>query len=262
MINYKQLYERVGSVIGWDFSEITKRTKVVGKKWDYIEIVKKYVNKETILLDIGTGGGELLLKIARFAKEAYGIDNSRGMIKTAKKNLMKSKTSNVEFILADAKKLPFPQKYFDVVICRHSDFYPKEVFRVLKPDGIFITQQVGEKDKENIKEIFGRGQSFGEGVGTLMNRYVQELKEVGFEILKKDTYNAVEYYANMIDLIFLLKNTPIIPNFDIKKDQKFLEEIERRYKTKEGIKTNSFRFLIICKKPASQLSSPSARRVR
>lgn len=251
MVNYKQLYERVGSVIGWDFSKITKRTKVIGEKWDYIEIVKKYVNKETVLLDIGTGGGELLLKIAQFVKKAYGIDHSRSMIKTAKKNLTKSKISNVKFKLADAKKLPFPKEYFDVVICRHSDFYPNEVFRVLKPNGIFITQQVGEKDKENIKKIFGRGQFFGERVGTLMNRHLQELKNQGFKILRKDVYNATEYYANMEDLIFLLKNTPIIPDFDIERDQRFLEEIERRYKTNKGIKTNSFRFLIICKKPAS-----------
>jgi len=252
MKNYKQLYEKVGSAIGWDFSRIRKRTKVIGKKWDFLEIVKNYVDKKTILLDIGTGGGELLLKIARFVKKAYGIDNSESMINTAKRNLEKSQQINVEFKLADAEKLPFPKEYFNVVTCRHAPFYTEELFRVLKPNGIFITQQVGEKDKENIKKIFGRGQSFGERVGTLMTTYLQELKNQGFKILRKDTYNAIEYYANIKDLIFLLKNTPIIPNFDLKRDQKFLGEIEKRYKTKEGIKTNSFRFLIICRRKSIQ----------
>ena len=251
MPNYKQLYNRVGAIRGWDFSGITKRKKTIGKKWNYTEIVKKYINKQTILLDIGTGGGEFLLKIAPFVKKAYGIDCSRNMIKTAKKNLVNSKISNVEFKLADAKDLPFPKEYFDVVICRHAPFYPKELFRVLKPSGIFITQQVGEKDKQNIKNIFARGQSFGKKVGTLMNKYIQELKKSKFKILKKKTYNATEYYASMKDLIFLLKNTPIIPDFDIERDEKFLKEIEKKYKTKKGIKTNSFRFLIICKKPVS-----------
>ena len=262
MINYKRLYERVGSVIGWDFSKITKRMKVVGKKWEFFQTVKNHVNKETILLDIGTGGGELLLKIAPYVKKAYGIDNSKGMLATAKKNLAKSKIRNVKFKLADAKKIPYPDEYFDIVICRHAPFFAKELFRVLKPEGFFITQQVGEKDKQNIKNVFGRGQSFGEKSGTKVNKYIRELKNLGFKILKKDAYNATEYYANMEDLIFLLKNTPIIPDFDIEKDRKFLKEIERKYKTKTGIKTNSFRFLIICKKPAQQLSSPSARRVR
>ena len=82
-------------------------------------------------------------------------------------------------------------------------------------------------------------------------KYIQELKKSKFKILKKKTYNATEYYASMKDLIFLLKNTPIIPDFDIERDEKFLKEIEKKYKTKKGIKTNSFRFLIICKKPVS-----------
>ncbi len=247
-MSYKELYDKVGSVIGWDFSDIAERTKTLGEKWDYVDLVKKYVNKEALLLDIGTGGGEILLKIAPFVKEAKGIDNSESMIKTAEKNLLKSRRSNVEFILADARSLPFQNESFDVVICRHSEFYPNEVSRVLKPGGIFITQQVGEKDKENIKKIFGRGQSFGEPVGALMNKYIKELKNSGFKILREDSYNAVEYYANMKDLIFLLKNTPIIPDFNIDKDSTFLREIEEKYKTKEGIKTNSYRFLIICKK--------------
>jgi SAM-dependent methyltransferase len=247
-VDYK-LYERVGAVIGWDFNQITKRTKTAGEKWNFLEVVKKYVNTKTFLLDLGTGGGEALLKIAKSVEKAYGIDNSKSMISTANKNLAKSKTPNVEFKLADTKKIPFPNEYFDVITCRHAPFSVKEMFRVLKPNGIFITQQVGEKDKQNIKKIFGRGQSFGEKVGTLMGKYIEELKKFGFKILRKDTYNAIEYYASMEDLIFLLKNTPIIPEFDIGKDQKYLEELERKYKTKDGIKTNSFRFLIIGKKP-------------
>jgi SAM-dependent methyltransferase len=221
MSNYKELYEKVGSVIGWDFSKISKRTERIGEK---------------------------LLQIARFTKRAYGIDNSKSMIATAKKNLVKSKLSNVEFKIANAKKLPFPKEYFDVVICRHAPFYVKELFRVLKTEGIFITQQVGERDKQNFKNIFGRGQNFKEESGTKIKKYVKELKRHGFKILKRDFYNSIEYYANMTDLMFLFKNTPIIPKFDIKKDQKFLEKIEQRYKTKNGIKTNSFRFLLICKK--------------
>ncbi len=50
MTNYKQLYERVGSVIGWDFSKLKKRTKIIGKKWDFKKVVKNYLNKELKLI--------------------------------------------------------------------------------------------------------------------------------------------------------------------------------------------------------------------
>jgi len=150
--------------------------------------------------------------------------------------------------LSDAKKIPFPNNYFDVVVCRHSNFYPSEVFRVMKPDGIFITQQVDERDKENIKKIFGRGQSFGEKPGSLMKKYIKELELSGFKILKTDTYDATEYYK-MDDFVSLLERAPIIQDFDATKDEKFLKEIEKKYGTEEGIMTNSFRFLIVCQKP-------------
>jgi len=249
-VSYKELYENVGSVVGWDFSKIDKRKKVFGEKWDFLEIVRGYVTSESILLDIGTGGGKKLLDVARFVKKAYGIDHQESMIITANENLGKSEMSNVEFKLADAKELPFPAEYFNVVMCRHAPFYAEEVYRVLRHCGTFLTQQVySEKDALNIKRIFGRGQGFGrEYESNPVRRYVQELQATGLKILRKDTYNATEYYADMADLIFLLRNTPLVPDFDIDNDQRCLEEIEKKYKTKNGIKTNSARFLVLCKK--------------
>lgn len=245
---YKELYDHVGSVIGWDFSQISSRMKSYGKKWDFTKILRDYLDKKTVLLDLGTGGGEMLLSMAPFVKNAYGIDHSESMIKTAKDNLRKSHSKNVEFRFADTKKIPFPDESFDVVSCRHAPFYVKEILRVMKPGGIFITQQVGEKDKQNIKKIFGRGQSFREKAGTLMNRYVGELRDSGFNIIRKETYNATEYYANMEDMIFLLRNTPIIPSFDIQRDEDSLKRLEKKYGSKKGIKTNSYRFVIIAEK--------------
>lgn len=75
-----------------------------------------------------------------------------------------------------------------------------------------------------------------------------ELAAARFKILRDNTYDSIEYYADMKDLIFVLRNTPIIPGFDIDKDHRFLEEIDDKYKTQFGIKTNSARYLIIAKK--------------
>ena len=203
-MGYKEMYEKVGSVVGWDFSKIDKRKKVVGKKWDFLEIVKGYVTDRTVLLDIGTGGGKKLTEVAKIAGKAYGIDHQQSMIDTANRNLARTKMRNVEFKWGDAKTLPFPEEYFDVIMCRHAPFYAQQVYRVMKSKGIFLTQQVySEKDAINIKRIFGRGQGFGrERETNPIRRYVRELKAAGFEILRKDTYNATEYYADMSDLIF------------------------------------------------------------
>lgn len=249
MKNYKKIYDEVGTRSGWDFEKISKRTKVVGEKWDYLKLVKKYLNKDKLLLDVGTGGGEKLIELASSAKKAVGIDHSDSMISTANKNLRASGMKNVEFIKADAnEEFPFSDNLFDLVICRHAPFNPKEVFRVLKTGGLFIMQEVGEKDKENIKEIFGRGQSFGEKVGTSQAKYVQELKKAGFRILRSEDYSATEYYKDISDIIFLLKSTPIVNKLEIDSDSIYLEELEDKFTTKNGIKTNSYRYLIIARK--------------
>lgn len=46
--------------IGWDFSYIEDRYWQENTSWDYTEIVKNYLKPSMTLLDMGTGGGELL----------------------------------------------------------------------------------------------------------------------------------------------------------------------------------------------------------
>lgn len=246
-INYKQFYNKVGRRIGWDFSKLKESEE--GKKWDFIEEVSKKAKPVDTLLDIGTGGGEQVLKIADKVKSIIGIDNSGSMLHAADKNLEKSGYKNVKFIQMDAFKLKFPDNSFDLVTSRHCDFSPKEAYRVLRKGGHFMTQQVSEGDKINIKKTFGRGQAYGVKDGILKDRYLKELKKVGFKNIKADEYNSINYYKTPEDLVFLLKNTPIIHDFGKnKKDFEILEKFIEEYKTPKGIKTNSKRFIITAKK--------------
>jgi len=247
MVSHRKLYRKVGSRMGWDFRALSKRTKVVGKKWKFPELVEKRARGKTIL-DVGTGGGELLLRIAKHAKTACGIDVTKEMIRTARRNLRRSGLRNVEFTVADSRKLPYPDGCFDVVMCRHAPFYAREVARVLRPGGTFMTQQVTEDDKLNVKKVFGRSGHGTTKPGTLLKKCLADIRRSGLKIVRKDRYDATEYYS-MDDMIFLLKNTPIVCGLDVKRDAKKLEELDRRFTTRYGIRTNATRFLLICRKP-------------
>lgn len=171
------------------------------------------------------------------------------MIETAKANLKKSSVSNALFIWMNAESLQFPNGFFDVVSCHHSPFSSKEIARVLNKKGTFITQQVSEDDKLNLKDFFNRGQSFDAEYGTLKGHYVEELSKSGFSEVKVFDYNATEYFKSTEDLIFLLKHTPIIPKFG--KDNSDLATLEKfihENKTEKGIITNSKRFIIVAQK--------------
>lgn len=244
--NYKDFYEKVGKENGWDFSKI--QYEIEGMQWDFTEEVIKRCSSSDLLLDIGTGGGEKALQIASFINFLVGIDVSNGMIKTAKANMAKAKVSNARFVHMDANQLQFPAMFFDIVSCRHSPFNAKEVANVLTEDGLFITQQVSEHDKLNIMQAFGRG-SLDKRDGELKERYETELKQAGFSTVNTYEYDAIEYYQRTEDLIFLLKHTPIIPNFgEAHADFEILEQFILENKTDKGIITNSKRFMIVAKK--------------
>ncbi|CAG9621254.1 hypothetical protein BACCIP111883_02026 [Sutcliffiella rhizosphaerae] len=52
-------------------------------------------------------------------------------------------------------KLQFPDQYFDLVINKHEEYEPGEVNRVLKNGGVFLTQQVGVDDCNQINKLLG-----------------------------------------------------------------------------------------------------------
>lgn len=246
-LEYKKFYETVGKLNGWDFSQL--QVAVDESAWDFSDEVIKRSKRSDILLDIGTGGGEGLLKISSSILLTVGIDSSAGMIESAQQNLEKSVQRNVRFTEMAAENLQFPEGFFDIVVSRHAPFNSDEVAKVLKTDGIFVTQQVSEDDKLNIKNTFGRGQSFGEMDGTLKEKYIKELKKAGFSHVQSYDDNVKEYYQRTEDLLFLLQNTPIIPSFSHEKEdlvllKKFIDDNQ----TAKGICTNSKRFLLIARK--------------
>lgn len=246
-IEYEKFYEKVGRSNGWDFSKIQSSSE--GVRWDFYEEVIKRGKKTDILLDIGTGGGENIIRIAPSLFFLIGIDLSKGMLETAIANLKKSNAANVRFFHMAADELQFPTEFFDIVSSCHAPFFSGEVFRVLKKGGLFLTQQVSEADKLNIKKAFGRGQAFDETDGALKERYIRELTNAGFSNIQSFDYDAAEYYQRPSDLIFLLKHTPIIPNFgQDKKDFEILNDFIKNNESEKGIRTNSKRFLLIAQK--------------
>jgi len=236
-------YRKPAELRGWDFSQVNVVEE--GPRIGYSKVVKCHLERSKTLLDIGTGGGERLLAFAPKVREAIAIDIDREMIKTAVENLGKSGLHNVDLILCDSEEMPIVGARIDIVTDRQAPFNAKEVSRILKPGGAFITQQVSEGDKRNFKGVFQRGQSYGEKPGTFKKRCLIELREAGMKTIEEQTVNTTEYYESMDDVIFLLANTPLIPDFDFEKEQDKLEKIEEKFKTNKGIRTNSERFLIV-----------------
>mgnify|MGYP003309180735 CR=1 FL=1 len=129
--------EKIAHIHGWDFSHINGRfSEDENFGWDYKETVIKYLKNDMKLLDIDTGGGEVLLSFSHPYENTCVTENYSPNVE-----LCKNVLSPLGIVVrqADAgKTLPFDDSTFDIVTDRHGDFNASEIFRVLKPGGIFL----------------------------------------------------------------------------------------------------------------------------
>jgi SAM-dependent methyltransferase len=219
------------------------------------KILYTVVNR--VVLDVGCGIGEFTLRIAERAREVVGVDFSEEAVRRAEKNLGRMGRRNCKFRQGNADKLPFPDAAFDVVVSRRGPVTSSpqsllEAFRVLKEGTTLMEITIGEKDKNNILRIFGRGQMYGitERVAVTKGRM---LEDAGFLIVEMKDYLGTEIFRTLDDLITRLNSAPIIPNFDVKRDEKYLKQVELECRTSRGIETEVHRVTIIATKPSLQL---------
>ena len=221
----KDFYNKIGKIIGWDFSKI-KYDMIDNSKFQYFDEINKNLSENDVMLDIGTGGGEKLSNlISNNCLLKIGTDFSEEMIKSAKKN---NKNYKIYFFQMDSDNIKFPDGFFGIITARHTPFNSKEVYRLLKKQGMFFSEQIDEDDCKELKEIFGRGQGFN-SEHKLIDNIKLDMKKCEFKKIEFFDILQEEYYKTQEDLMFLLNNTPIIPDFgkvngDYEKFNKYVEK--------------------------------------
>jgi len=140
------LLEEKESFKGWDFSHLDGRWETEKLPWDYKEWIIKYLKSEYQLLDMGTGGGEFLLTLGHPYANTSVTEGWEPNVVLCKERL-EPLGINVKQTYEDSS-LPHANNTFDIVINRHESYDVEEINRVLKPNGLFITQQVGGKNNE------------------------------------------------------------------------------------------------------------------
>lgn len=141
--------EKIAHIHGWDFSHIYGRYDVEEDlPWDYKEIIDEYRTDDMKLLDFDTGGGEFLLSLGHPNRNTAATEGFPPNVELCKKRLL---PQGIDFRQCnDESKIPFADNSFDILINRHGRFDPEEVGRILKPQGLFITQQVGGKNDRDL----------------------------------------------------------------------------------------------------------------
>lgn len=199
MINQTELYQRwkkeeeIAHIHGWDFSHLRGRYKVENDlPWDYRAIVKKNLTDEKKLLDYDTGGAEFLLSLGHPYSMTAATEGYPPNVKLCQERLL---SLGVVFRVCDnPTAIPFADESFDVIINRHGGFAPREIFRLLKKGGVFITQQVGSENDRDLVEMVlpDAPKPFPQ-----MKLSIQKaaFEQAGFQILQADeAFRPIRFY--------------------------------------------------------------------
>ena len=238
--------EKIAHIQGWDFSHIKDRYRNSELPWDYERIVRSYLNDECSLLDIDTGGGEFLISLNHPFSKISATEGYPPNVELCKKILL---PLGVNFKQAnDHANLPFADNSFDIIINRHGNYDVDELYRLLKNNGIFITEQVGEDNERDLVELLvpGTPRKFHG-----LNLTEQQAKFIsnGFSILYSDeAFSTIEFF----DVGALVWFAKIIEwefcGFSVDEHFKNLLNAQRILESNDSIKGTTHRYIIVAQK--------------
>lgn len=248
-------HDYYSELANWSFEDIDYTSEVF-TDWIYEDEIKKQVNENTRILDLGTAAGEKVLKKFPDCAEILGTDFSNEMIETANKNLLQSGRKNISFRVMDNLKMDTPDDYFDLVTARHTIIDPVQIYKTLREGGQLIIRGVDKLDCWSLKRMFGRGQAYHDIKPISLIDY-EAIMDAGFKEVELIPLHVIEYYKTKEDLYALLVKTPILDEFSEESfneyerkpiEKKIFEKYVEQNTTKKGIRLIRRYYGIIGKK--------------
>ncbi|WP_298541285.1 bifunctional demethylmenaquinone methyltransferase/2-methoxy-6-polyprenyl-1,4-benzoquinol methylase UbiE [uncultured Aquimarina sp.] len=126
------------------------------------KVVKIVTNsKPNKVLDVATGTGDLAINLAKTgASEIIGLDISAGMLAVGKDKIKAKKLDQIiSMVKGDGESLPYEENYFDAItvafgVRNFEDLEQglSEIYRVLKPGGVFVVLETSVPTKTPYKQ--------------------------------------------------------------------------------------------------------------
>lgn len=156
-LNKKKQVEKMFDTISSNYDGLNRVISFgIDVKWrkKVVAIVAKTSPKQ--VLDIATGTGDLAINLAQTgATKIIGLDLSEGMLAVGKKKIaQKDLSGKIEMVQGDSEALPFSDNSFDAITVafgvRNFETLEKgleEIYRVLRPGGIFVVLETSVPTK-------------------------------------------------------------------------------------------------------------------
>lgn len=232
--------ERAKGFTGWPLDAFAPTRMDPGEPWSYMGRASELLERARSVLDLGTGGGEILERLCTtHTGRVVATESWSGNAPVAADRL---RPLGIHVVEASSLALPFRDASFDLVLDRHEELEPGEVARVLSPGGRILTQQVGRETWRELRDFFPRMADPGD----LFRRYAGGLAASGLRVAQGRTHTGRAAYGGMGDVVFLLCIAPwTIPDFDpLGRDLPAVLEAEDTLSSRDGVVLTEALFLI------------------
>jgi SAM-dependent methyltransferase len=228
-------------VRGWDFSWLNGRAEETRPPWDYPAIVREVASSSRRMLDVDTGGGEFLSRLAPFPGSVVATEGYAPNLAVANERLGPLGIPVVEAVSApdnvdqgetspetSRSGLPFAADAFDLVIDRHASYWPSEIHRVLRDGGRFVTQQRSEAGTGGTawEDLFARPPHAHRRFDKTFA--VGQLTEAGFDVARAEEADTPVTFHDLSAVVFYLRIVPwAVDGFDPFGDRETLDRIHQ-----------------------------------
>lgn len=239
--------EKAAHIHGWDFSHINGRCdEGTDLPWDYKQVIKQYLRDDMNILDYDTGGGEFLLSLHHPYDKTSATEGYPPNVELCKETLL---PLGIDFKACDdSSNIPFPDESFDLILNRHGDFDAKELYRLLKKGGMFITQQVGEdNDRDLVEMVLPNTEK------PFPHMNLKEQKEAfesaGFQIVDEgEAYRPIRFYDVGAFVWFARIIEWEFPDFSVNRCFEQLLTMQTMIEDTGKVEGTTHRYLIVAKK--------------
>ncbi len=238
--------------IGWDFSWISKRVATQPLPWDYRALLAESARGSPDMLDLDTGGGELLAGLPYRPERTVATESYPPNVHVAARRLHSLNVSVIKVegppdnnVQTDETKghLPFRNDSFHLVVNRHASFLAKEVSRVLAHGGRFITQQVGEQRHNDFHQLLGLPPPAPSSRPWTLDLAKAQLEAANLQVTKSGIGIEIVSFKDIGAFAWYLKNIPwIVDGFSVFGHRTRLKELHLRIQKRGPLKVRQSRF--------------------
>ncbi|MFI7644116.1 class I SAM-dependent methyltransferase [Nonomuraea sp. NPDC049400] len=205
------------------------------------------------LLDLGTGGGEFLSGLGQLPPRTAATEGYPPNLSLARRRL---EPLGIEVAAAGGDGvLPFADGSFALVVNRHESYDPSEIRRVLTSDGLFITQQVGGQNLDEVNQALG--------VPPLsprdwdLARASAALAEAGLTVTWSQEAQVRTTFHDVGALVLFLRIVSWqVPDFDVDRYARRLRALHEEMKRGKPLTAQAHRFVLVAT-PQNRLARTS-----